>query len=92
MQATLLIMCFVWRRRQHKLGLDDFGHPVHDGDERSFDEAGESDGLVGVEGVHHHRDAGQLESAVADAESTPLLTKGSDRDGAKSWLGWLQKR
>ena len=38
MQTTLLIMCLVWRHRQHQLGVDDFGHPMHDGDEGTYDE------------------------------------------------------
>ena len=41
MQATLLIMCFAWCHRQHKLGIDDFGHPLHNGDEQSLREPGE---------------------------------------------------
>jgi hypothetical protein len=28
MQTVLLIMCFVWKARQKKLGIDDFGNPV----------------------------------------------------------------
>lgn len=31
MQGMLLGMCLAWKQRQHKLGLDDFGHPVHAG-------------------------------------------------------------
>lgn len=28
MQGILLVMCIVFRIRQHKHGLDDFGHPL----------------------------------------------------------------
>lgn len=28
MQASLLIMCLFWKARQHRLDIDDFGHPL----------------------------------------------------------------
>jgi hypothetical protein len=28
MQCLLLIMCVAWKFRQHRLGVDDFGHPL----------------------------------------------------------------
>ncbi|KAL0946308.1 hypothetical protein HGRIS_012551 [Hohenbuehelia grisea] len=28
MQGTLLVMCIIWKLRQNRLGLDDFGHPL----------------------------------------------------------------
>ncbi|KZP16736.1 hypothetical protein FIBSPDRAFT_865709 [Athelia psychrophila] len=66
MQATLLVMCFAWKYRQNKLGLDDFGHPVHDGDERSF------------EGDEAEADVLTDDTAVAaPSEESPLLQKGS---------------
>lgn len=78
MQATLLVMCFAWKHRQGKLGIDDFGHPIHDGDERSFEEA---EVEIEVETV-------VPEEAVSSEES-PLLAKGSN--GKKvTWLGWLR--
>jgi len=83
MQATLLIMCFIWRHRQHKLGIDDFGHPIHDGDERSFDnEEVDSNTVIGVEWTERDR---QTEDNTT--EDSPLL-------GNKRWRGvggWLQR-
>jgi len=64
-------MCFVWRHRQFKLGIDDFGHPLHDGDERSFEER-EAHG--GVEGSEGGRDGDDTEGG----EDTPLLVKNVD--------------
>ncbi|KAI0037015.1 hypothetical protein K488DRAFT_67177 [Vararia minispora EC-137] len=31
MQGTLLVMCIMWKFRQAKLGIDDFGHPLKPG-------------------------------------------------------------
>jgi len=74
MQATLLIMCFVWHHRQHKLGIDDFGHPLHEGDERSFEESEQQ-----VEGLEGDRDGDDTEAG----EDTPLLVKNVDRKGLR---------
>lgn len=66
MQASLLVMCFMWKYRQNKLGLDDFGHPVHDGDERSFEED-EAEAEVLTDDT----------AVAAPSEESPLLQKGS---------------
>ncbi|KAF7978574.1 hypothetical protein HWV62_45511 [Athelia sp. TMB] len=70
MQATLLVMCFMWKYRQSKLGLDDFGHPKHDGDERSFEEE------VAHGGEHVD---GSAVPEIAATEESPLLQKGPGR-------------
>lgn len=70
MQATLLVMCFMWKYRQSKLGLDDFGHPKHDGDERSFEEE------VSHSGEHVD---GAAVPEIAATEESPLLQKGPGR-------------
>jgi hypothetical protein len=31
LQACLLVMCLFWKRRQRRLGIDDFGRPLLDG-------------------------------------------------------------
>ena len=88
MQGTLLVMCFVWRHRQHKLGIDDFGHPLHDGDERSFEESGARGGIEGSDG---DRDGDDTEGG----EETPLLVKNADGKGAaRRWpvFKWLKGR
>lgn len=86
MQATLLIMCIFWGRRQHKLGIDDFGHPLHSGDERSYKE---SEALGGVGGPDADTDGEVTEGR----EDTPLLVKnGNGETGGKSWrvFRWMK--
>lgn len=81
MQATLLVMCFAWKRRQHKLGIDDFGHPVHDGDERSYDEGNPPPNtLLGVESTGDHAEDSEHEEQTVGGEQTPLLSKSGDGD------------
>ncbi|GAA6051552.1 hypothetical protein JCM3770_000412 [Rhodotorula araucariae] len=43
LQGTLLVLCLLFKRRQARLGIDDWGHPLVDGDERVPEE---SDGLL----------------------------------------------
>jgi hypothetical protein len=82
MQCTLLIMCIAWRHRQHKLGIDDFGHPLHDGDEREYEES-EARGGGGVAGPEGYRDGDDIVSG----EDTPLLVKSVD-GGDGVWKRW----
>jgi len=35
MQGSLLVMCIIWKIRQERLGIDDFGDPVNRSDEHS---------------------------------------------------------
>lgn len=87
MQATLLIMCFAWRHRQHKLGIDDFGHPLHSGDERSLGEPGEREGYEVPEGYRDDHD-------TEGGEDMPLLVKNVDREDRRWWqvLKWTKGR
>lgn len=62
MQCILLIMCFFWKRRQYKLGIDDFGHPLHDGDEETYE---------------HENEAGVVRGEETEGEETPLLARGN---------------
>jgi len=78
MQAVLLVMCFTWRHRQHKLGIDDFGHPLHDEDERAFEESG------GVRESVAYTDGEDTEGG----EETPLLVKNVDDDDDGSGRRW----
>ncbi|KAF9224676.1 hypothetical protein BS17DRAFT_751499 [Gyrodon lividus] len=85
MQACLLFMCFAWKIRQRKLGVDDFGRPLGEstaGTEASSieDESQEADDInVVVEG----------ENGDEAREDVPLLKPGSvvHRGGL---LGWIQ--
>lgn len=84
MQACLLLMCFAWKIRQRRLGIDDFGRPlgevaeVSEGATRTPSEADSVsvviEGEVGNDAVR---------------EDTPLLKRGSivRRGGV---LGWIQ--
>jgi len=86
MQATLLVMCLIWRYRQRKLGLDDFGHLLHEGDERTFEEA-EVEAFGGVEDSEGDDTVG--------GEDTPLLAKRVNGEGDRRWLRgfkWLKGR
>ncbi|KAF8128946.1 hypothetical protein EV363DRAFT_1220844 [Boletus edulis] len=86
MQAFLLIMCFAWKIRQRRLGIDDFGRPLGEAAEAPIEEATstpseEEDGVSIV-----------IEGDVDDAaarEDTPLLKSRSvvHRGGV---LGWIQ--
>ena len=83
MQATLLIMCFAWRRRQHKLGIDDFGHPIHSGDERLFEESQ----------VLRESDPDRDGDDTEGGEDTPLLVKNIDEQGSgRRWRAfkWMK--
>jgi len=85
MQVTLLVMCFVWKRRQHKLGIDDFGHPLHDDDELSF----ESGALGGAENPEEDINGDNTEGG----EDTPLLVKNVNGSGTR-WrpFRWMKGR
>lgn len=63
MQAILLGMCLVWKARQRRLDIDDFGEPVKRGPEIRVDDY--SDG--GLEGGEARR--------AAVSEETPLLAE-----------------
>jgi len=86
MQACLLFMCFAWKIRQRRLGIDDFGRPLGEAAAESVEGStgtpcGEE---VGVSVV--------IEGEVNDEaarEDTPLLKPGSvvHRSGV---LGWIQ--
>ncbi|KII91525.1 hypothetical protein PLICRDRAFT_38295 [Plicaturopsis crispa FD-325 SS-3] len=93
MQGSLLIMCIVWKVRQHRLHIDDFGHPLpHSEDQDQDVEATSSSAGDTSTGYAVTAD----EDANEAAESTPLLVKntnaadGSERRGLARFLpGWL---
>lgn len=57
-------MCFFWKKRQYKLGIDDFGHPLHENDEETYEDEDE---------------AGIVRREETEGEETPLLVKGNER-------------
>lgn len=76
MQCILLIMCFAWKRRQSKLGIDDFGHPLHEGDEETYEHEHEGeDGVVGA----------VRDDETEGGEETPLLAKRGEGERKSVW-------
>ena len=77
MQAMLLIMCFFWKLRQRRLGIDDFGHPL-------------KPTIVPTNGADdaEDEDDGERRAQLPDVEivrammgeDTPLLKHGRRRD------------
>ena len=94
MQGILLVMCIIFRARQHKLGLDDFGRPLADGPAASSSEAGTTADAAPAPTTP------ALEAAVGDAvradvrsehgvdvvagEQTPLLPGKQNRARSRS--------
>lgn len=79
-QACLLVMCFAWKVRQRRLGIDDFGRPLGEVGEAAIEDTPSEDSVsVVIEG--------ELDDAVR--EDTPLLRPGDvvHRGGI---LGWIQ--
>lgn len=63
MQGSLLVMCVVWKIRQQKLGVDDFGHPV---DQQSIAPPGSEDDVPGLV-VGEDEDSLAVQAALASA-------------------------
>lgn len=82
MQACLLAMCFAWKIRQRRLGIDDFGRPLGEPAEVSVQGT-----LVEEDGVSVVIEGEVDDEAVR--EDTPLLKPGDvvRRGGI---LGWIQ--
>lgn len=81
MQGILLVMCFAWKIRQRRLGIDDFGRPLVE--LLSYTEEDRS-------GVDETTD---VDIRVVDEaeEDTPLL-KPTDKVTHKGGvLGWLER-
>ncbi|KAI0370833.1 hypothetical protein BV20DRAFT_1052247 [Pilatotrama ljubarskyi] len=93
MQGILLVMCIIFRARQHKLGLDDFGRPL------AGSSADHPHLSLSESGARSEEEASPVEAAVGDAvesdvrsehgvdvvpgEETPLLVKSNGNgDGA----------
>ncbi|KAH9917998.1 uncharacterized protein B0H18DRAFT_1032697 [Fomitopsis serialis] len=101
MQGSLLIMCILWRARQHRLHIDDFGQPL----DASSALLASSDGPIEV--ARGPEDAPLLQTAVEDAvehdvraetenesedanEEAPLLKGRKEKRGhaLRRWFGW----
>ncbi|TBU22816.1 hypothetical protein BD311DRAFT_704950 [Dichomitus squalens] len=96
MQGILLVMCIIFRARQHTLGIDDFGRPLTP--PPSYPASQEAEAPAGTPAV---------EAAVGDAvhadvrsthgvdlvgevgEETPLLREGASGKRRMGWWAWL---
>ena len=101
MQCVLLVMCLVFRARQHAAGLDDFGRPLHSPPSYGATETGDAaappppstpvlEAAVG-DAVHGDvRVAPEPEPGYEAGEAAPLLPKqngtGERRQGLFGWL------
>lgn len=86
MQASLLAMCIVWKLRQRRLNIDDFGHPL-DG---SNDLTDEVDTVVGE--VSLPVDERRLDSDTEDVgEDVPLLAKPHASGRKSGFFRWLRE-
>ncbi|KAF7792191.1 hypothetical protein EIP86_003223 [Pleurotus ostreatoroseus] len=102
LQGILLVMCLLWSARQRKLGIDDFGNPIHPETSPAVEESpipvtqGPEDGVP----VEHAVDTA-VRTDVRDengvevlnnhdlaGEDTPLLKK-DDKQPSRGWLGRL---
>ncbi|EIN14437.1 hypothetical protein PUNSTDRAFT_80797 [Punctularia strigosozonata HHB-11173 SS5] len=99
MQGSLLIMCILWKIRQRKLQIDDFGHSI------TPSSSGAPEEYVPVPVAQGPQEGGSIHEAVEYAveedirayredhgtgEATPLLHSQGDQKKAKltSWLPW----
>ena len=88
-------MCLLWKVRQRKLGIDDFGNPLipHANDPAIIITQGPEDGQPVEEAVHdaveadlHSDHSGGSETPVGEA--TPLLKNGNEPK-SRGLLSWL---
>ncbi|KAH7929292.1 hypothetical protein BV22DRAFT_1029731 [Leucogyrophana mollusca] len=84
MQGCLLAMCIVWKIRQRKLGLDDFGHSLK-ADDGSSTPASDETRLDGEAFAVTTDGAEGMEEDDAE-EETPLLAKSAGGHKRKSGL------
>ncbi|KAH7882883.1 hypothetical protein F5I97DRAFT_1938811 [Phlebopus sp. FC_14] len=85
MQASLLLMCFAWKIRQRRLGIDDFGRPLgeagilvedactEDGSRTQGEEGGVSVFVEGGDGVEAREDTPLLKSTDEQFEDGRFL-------------------
>ncbi|KAI0800046.1 hypothetical protein C8Q74DRAFT_387629 [Fomes fomentarius] len=104
MQGILLVMCIIFRARQHKHGLDDFGRPLDGSAASILSPQAEPDSVApttpAVEGAVGDAVRSDVRSEhgvdvapAADSERAPLLPKGntSGGGGGKGLFGWLKR-
>ncbi|KAI0717837.1 hypothetical protein C8T65DRAFT_640134 [Cerioporus squamosus] len=100
MQGILLVMCIIFRARQHALGLDDFGRPIN-GSPSTHPASPDAvppttpavEAAVGDAVQSDVRSEHGVDVAVPAGEETPLLPGKQQHDAAKGngLLGWLKR-
>ncbi|TFY54462.1 hypothetical protein EVJ58_g8851 [Rhodofomes roseus] len=95
MQGSLLVMCIIWRARQHRLHIDDFGHPLDipaSSDSHTDVSRGPEEGVsvqIAVEdAVESDVRADADEHHEGASEETPLLKGKEARGVVRRWFGW----
>jgi len=105
MQGCLLVLCFVWKARQRRLGVDDFGKPLS-GHELAPAPALQTQPhpTVGtnieteVEAQLHRQPTlgpAVVEHGRGEDERTPLVSgahNGASSKGRMDWLPWFGKK
>ena len=93
MQGVLLVMCLVFRARQHAAGLDDFGRPLDPSSSTASPPAALAVEVTVDEGVQTDVPAG-TEPAPDASEASPLLPKQNGNGSGerrKGVFGWLKR-
>jgi uncharacterized protein with PQ loop repeat len=93
MQGSLLTMCIIWKFRQSRLGIDDFGHPL-DVPEVDLPVTGsdETTALIVGSAVESAIEE-DVRSGVTPGENTPLLVKAAGVSKAEGgWFAWMKPR
>ncbi|KAI0340331.1 hypothetical protein BDW22DRAFT_1360269 [Trametopsis cervina] len=95
LQGILLVMCIMWKLRQHRLKIDDFGNPLVD-EQPDFADSP----ITVTQGPADGEDVQDAVSAAVQTdihwsnedanEESPLLKQDSATKG-RSWFGWLRR-
>jgi len=103
MQGCLLVLCLVWKARQRRLGVDDFGKPLpdHDPDSTAPHPQPHRTATANSEEGQLHRqptlgpavvEQGRGEvGLIHSGERAPLLSGPRPSAHSKGLAGWLQK-
>jgi hypothetical protein len=84
MQGILLFLCICWKARQHRLHIDDFGHPLGIPPEPPVTQESEARESVD-EAVIDAFDEDLVSISYEDAEQAPLLRDRRKRSKRRKW-------
>ncbi len=88
MQGVLLIMCICWKVRQHRLHIDDFGHPLGTefqlpSEPHITQESEERESIE--EAVEDTLDEDLVSISYEEAEQAPLLRDRRKKNKRRKW-------